>query len=206
MKNLVASMAIFGLLLVGCATSDTKQPSAPEQTTKISPHERAKRAMEAQNLSGQKQPSAQAQEYFDKFLTSLDKKDYGAAKDNVDKACELDHAEACYADGQLYLRVGNLQAAKGRFERACGLEHKFGCAQLGITLLNLDQINDAVDTLNKACDMGDGLACGNLGNLYSGKHPRIKQDILKSKGYYAKACKLGIEQTNVKVDFCEMAK
>lgn len=198
MKNLIFGALVMAVIFAGCAGEKgaNLETGNAEKTTKILPAASAKK--NDVNLNGQ--------EYFDKFLAALDKKDYAAAKKNVDKACELGHAEACYADGQLHLRAGNLDASKVCFERACAAGHKFACAQLGIVLINLGQTAAGLAAMNRACDMGDGLACGNLGGIYSGKHPKIKPDAALSKSYYTKACKLGIEQTRAKVDFCELAK
>lgn len=183
MKKVIANTAITAILLIGCASNESAKP----------------------NLT-LKESNAQAKMHFEKFKTALDKKDYDTAKKNVNIACAMDYAEACYADGQLYLHAQNYKSAKARFEKACKLNHKFGCTQLGVANVTMGNLDARLAAFEKGCDMRDGLACGSLGCLYSGAHPKLKTDVARSKTYYKLACEYGVEQSMHKVDFCELSK
>lgn len=179
MKNLLIWAMFLSILLTGCADKPKLEPWR------------------------QKEPVGK--DYFDKFLINVKEQNFDEAKENLNKACEMDYSEACYADGQLYLNAKNFTQARERYAKACRLDHPQACSQLGLLELHFKNINSGVAALEKSCTLKDALACANLGKLYSGTDNVIKKDDKKSKIYYAKACEYGIKELSGK-PICQRQK
>ena len=194
MRKFIVFTAVLAAVFSGCATSGTNAGDAQNKDANAS----AKISQEAS-------APLSAKEHFEAFEKAFEAKDYAAAKFHVDKACYMDFAQACYADGQLYLAANNTSEAKERFKKACALKYVYACTQLGVAQVKLGETDAGLATMQKACEMKDGVACANLGGLYSGKYKIVKKDAKKSKAYYQKACEYGLNEVEG-ANFCENGK
>lgn len=79
------------------------------------------------------------------------------------KACELNHANACYIVGG-YLG-GNEDKALDYFIKACNLKEKNACNNAGAIFFNQDDTQQAIIYFNKACELGDDWGCKNANML-----------------------------------------
>ncbi|MBE3021918.1 sel1 repeat family protein [Campylobacter sp. RM13119] len=141
-----------------------------------------------------------AQKHFENFEAAMKVKDYDKAKKNVDSACAMNHAQACYADGQLYLHAQNKPSAIKRFTKACEFDHALACAKLGRLLMGSSDIKGGFEALKKACELQDALSCAYLARLHTvGMGEVIKKDESIASEYHKKACMIDKE-------FCEQNK
>lgn len=79
------------------------------------------------------------------------------------KACELNHANACYIVGG-YLN-SNENEALNYFIKACNLKEKNACNNAGAIFFNQDNTEKAIIYFNKACELGDDWGCKNANIL-----------------------------------------
>lgn len=115
-------------------------------------------------------------------LANLYENDANAIKSNylyfgyIQKACNLDSIDACYAMGVEYYR--------------------------GNDILNKD-IKKSFDLFKKACDNGNMKGCNNLAVIYNNGDSGIKKDIKLAKELFDKACKSGYQPScdNIKKVF-----
>ena len=126
----------------------------------------------------QKQPKKSAcQKLIDKGLPSA-------------KACNT--ADACIAYAVIYEGAdGNQHRALPYYEKACDLKDGSSCALAGSTYYEEKQdFFKAIQYYEKACDFKFSISCNSLGILYA-KGRGVRQDKVKAKKYFGKACVLG---------------
>lgn len=67
------------------------------------------------------------------------------------------------------------------------------CKKAGELYYKKQDFENAIKSFAKACDKGDGSSCYNLGMIYYNAKG-VKQDNLKAKDFFQKACKLKFER------------
>lgn len=93
------------------------------------------------------------------------KKDTTKFFELINKACDLDHKEACYTVALEYYRGNNS--------------------------IKVDTVK-AIDYYDKSCSLGYHAACHSLGYIYDANED-MKRDISKAKKYYKEGCSLDNE-------------
>lgn len=219
MKKILIGIAILTILMTGCATTKSGGTTTTRTTTTTTQTDTntgdiviIDGDINIQD-DGIGQPQvitpemrAEADEHYAAFKLAQGRKDYGTAAQEANAACALRHAQACFESGKMAQKIKDMDGAKDKFAIACEENHSLGCSQLGVTLINIGDKQGGVAALDKACELGDGISCGNLGLLYSGLKSVLPKDEREAKRYYAKACKNGANDTQKKIDFCDMAK
>lgn len=129
-------------------------------------------------------------------LTCYHRQRWDCARENLEPACEADHAVACARLGWMYQWAKGVDRdydrARELYERACQTSDKHvGCENLGRLYENGEGVDEDLDRARqlyeKACDEGPA-GCQRLGNIYQlGRG--VEADYDRARRLYLKACR-----------------
>lgn len=131
-------------------------------------------------------PTKEALEYFKKARRAENQGSIDRAERLYAKACEGNHAEACYESGTILEKSNLTDKAITQFERGCDLDNE-GCISLVDIYLKKNNLSEAKKYALKMCNSGNeitnAIACTRLGVIYYKESNKV--EALK---YWQKAC------------------
>lgn len=133
--------------------------------------------------------------------------DMNGAIDQLERACKLNYARACFYAGALVRKGGKDQPrALKNYASACTSGDLRGCLAEFVLLQSGPGANQgesislrdkALKGLEEACDkQKDGEACETLGDYYMGDWDKAiakPENVAKAAGYYGNACGAGVD-------------
>lgn len=137
--------------------------------------------------------------YYSLINTEKDKKLYKKTVNYFNKACSLNHFEACevlggYYEYGFYSVSEDLDKAANYYDKACKGENLSGCTSLGVLFLKekykKKDVSKAIELLSATCKKEHHQACLKLAYCYD-DDKLGKRDIGAALSYFQKACDLG---------------